>query len=161
MLYVVLTLVASILGACKLIVEPGEGGSVSLLSDGSGCLSGETCEFDTDQGFFDTLIATPEEGFEFYRWVGYGPCEEDTTGLCEVMLETMPDELAQLLSAAVITLQAQFKQFGVNYEDSVNYGGVNYNYTLSAPLDSAMMNFYIRWEKQIESRDSGKEGSSI
>lgn len=173
-LCVALTLVTTLLGACKLIVESGEGGSVSRLSNDSVCIGDSTCEFDTEQGFFDTFVATPEEGFEFHRWVGYGPCEEDTTGICEVMFDTLPAELAVLLSAVELTLQAQFRlagsnsDGGVNYDDgtnddsSVNYDdGVNYNYTNSAPLDLAMKNFYILWEEQNGSRDSVKETSSI
>jgi len=114
---------ATLLGACKFTVIPGQGGTVSI--DGfpdEVCESQESCEMDTEEGLYETFVANPDEGFVFDRWTGFVPCKDDTTGRCEVNLDPAPEEYAEILSAVEITLEAHFKRADQNTNGNGNAG---------------------------------------
>ena len=61
--------VAILLTSCKIKIVVPEGGSVVNASGGFSCASGETCEVDVVDFFFDqTAVATPGAGYRFKAW---------------------------------------------------------------------------------------------
>lgn len=63
-----LSLILSITG-CKLRIDSPEGGRIQSESGAFGCSSGQTCEIDIIDFFFDeTFAAIPEEGHFFRKW---------------------------------------------------------------------------------------------
>ncbi len=81
--------------ACKLILMPMEGGSVTSESGSNDC-SSASCEFEFDvgDGFSETFTAVPDEGYIFAAWEGWGPCDTDIE--CNVSILPAPEEFQDI-----------------------------------------------------------------
>lgn len=74
--YLMLVILASVLGGCKLFVTVGEGGSITGTG-GNDCSGNSVCEIDiTDTSFSESFTAIPATGYVFLRW------EEGDAFLC-------------------------------------------------------------------------------
>lgn len=90
---------------CKLILLPMDGGSITSTSGLHNC-SSMSCEFEADNGFSEIFTATPDDGYEFTGWEGWGPCK-DSGVVCVVDIGPLNDDLITL--GLNVTLKANFK----------------------------------------------------
>ena len=118
------------LASCRIRVVVPEGGSVVNAAGGFMCASGETCEVDVVDFFFDqTAVAKPEAGYRFKAWAkgdrrfcggNTTPCRIYTVGLND------NESLAEIMtvffeSDEVFYLNPVFVKAADDYE---NYCGV-------------------------------------
>lgn len=132
---VVLLAVVFLLGGCKIIVQPEEGGVVRMENSRDICASG-SCTIDIWWGgaYSETFVAEPLPGYEFTGWKkGPGLLCGGTTEPC--VLNNVPGELTAL--NINFRLVPQFAFLG-DAPVSVSAPGVRQSVTVSSTFGSAV-----------------------
>lgn len=116
-----------LIAGCRLVLTPGDGGTIVSASGLNDCDQTE-CIISNESGIEDTFTAVPNNGYEFAGWQGF--CDDDLA--CEVSLP--PDSLIQGLfgfSTYDLPLEATWRTVNTEPEVLPEPGDV----VLSSPRD--------------------------